>query len=101
QVLAERFPETAETQPELLAYHYTEADLGEQAVGYWQRAGQYAIQRSAYVEAISHLTRGLELIKILPETVERIGQELGLQMSLAPALAVTKGLAALETGHVL
>ena len=63
QVLEARFPETAETQPELLAHHYTEAGLAEQAIPYWQRAASRAIQRSANVEAISHLTKGLELLK--------------------------------------
>ena len=62
QVLEEQFPETAETQPELLAQHYTEAGLSEQAIDYWQRAGQRASERSAYVEAIAHLTKGLELL---------------------------------------
>jgi class 3 adenylate cyclase len=47
QVLAERFPETVETQPELVAHHYTEASLSAQAIPYWQRAGQRAIARSA------------------------------------------------------
>ena len=55
--LVQRFPETAESQPELLAHHYTEAGLGEQAIGYWQRAGQHANERSAHAEAIVHLTR--------------------------------------------
>src|SRR5919108_5429433 len=59
QVLAEHFPEIAETQPELLAHHYTQAGLTEQAISYWQRAGQQASERSAYLEAIQHLTRGL------------------------------------------
>ena len=68
QVLAERFPEMAETQPELLAHHYTEAGLSAPAVGYWQRAGQRAIQRSANLEAMSHLTRGLEVLAALPDT---------------------------------
>jgi class 3 adenylate cyclase len=58
QVLAERFPEIATTQPELLAHHYTAAELHAQAVTYWQRAGDQASKRSAYVEAISHLTQG-------------------------------------------
>ena len=53
QVLEERFPDTKETQPELLAHHYTEAGLIEQAIPYWQQAGERAIQRSANVEAIS------------------------------------------------
>src|SRR5262245_11412724 len=40
QVLEEQFPETAETQPELLAQHYTEAGLTEKAIHYWHQAGQ-------------------------------------------------------------
>ena len=43
QVLEARFPETVETQPELLAHHYTEAGSQQQAVPYWQRAGERAI----------------------------------------------------------
>ena len=54
QALEAQFPETVETQPELVAQHYTAAGCNEQAVHYWQRAGQHASDRSAYVEAISH-----------------------------------------------
>jgi TOMM system kinase/cyclase fusion protein len=96
QVLVERFPETADTQPELLAHHFTEAGLGATAVGYWQRAGLRGMQRSAYVEAISHLTTGLELLSTLPETAERTLQELILQTNLGPALMATKGFGAPE-----
>src|SRR5262249_60189475 len=71
QVLVERFPETGETQPELLAHHYTEAGLAEPAIGYWQRAGQQASERSAYLEAISHFTTGIALLKTLPQTPAR------------------------------
>src|SRR5713101_3060708 len=55
QVLEARFPAVCATQPELLAHHYTEAGLHPQAIPYWQRAGQRAIERSAHVEAISTL----------------------------------------------
>jgi class 3 adenylate cyclase/predicted ATPase len=96
--LAERFPEVA-TTPELLAYHYTEAGLGEQAVPYWQRAGERAIQRSAHVEAIQHLTKGLEVLKTLPQTPEHIQQELTLHIALGAPLIATKGFAAAEVGH--
>jgi predicted ATPase len=96
QVLTERFPETMETQAELLAHHYTEANLIEQAIPYWQRAGQKATQRSANVEAIAHLTKGLELLKPLPHTPERIQQELRLQLALAPPLIATKSYTAPE-----
>jgi class 3 adenylate cyclase/predicted ATPase len=96
QVLVAQFPETTATQPELLARHYTEAGLAEQAIGYWQKAGQHANARSAHVEAISHLTQGLALLATLPETPIRSQQELDLQIALGVALAATKGFAAHE-----
>jgi predicted ATPase len=89
-VLAERFPETAEIQPELLAYHYTEASLGEQAVGYLQQAGQRPIDHSAYAEAIGHLNKGLEVLGVLPDTSKRAQRELALQTALGLVLTATK-----------
>ena len=96
QVLEQQFPETVETQPELVAHHYTEAGLSAQAVPLWQQAGQRAIQRSANVEAISHLTHGLDVLTSLPGTQERSQQELTLQATLGTALMATKGWAAPE-----
>jgi class 3 adenylate cyclase/predicted ATPase len=100
QVLAEQFPETKETQPELVAHHYTEAGLTEQAILYWHRAGQRAIERSANVEAIRHLTKGLELLNTLPDTPERTQQELDLQFALGTPLIASKGYAAPEVEYV-
>ena len=99
QVLAEQFPETVETQPELVAHHYTEAGLIAQAIPYWQQAGQYASQRGANAEAVSHLTTGLELLKTLPDTPARTQQELTLQLALGALLTATKGFAAPEVEH--
>ena len=99
QVVEARFPEVCETQPELLAHHYTEAGVLAQAVPYWQRAGQRALERSANLEAIAHLTTGLELLATLPDTPERAQQELDLQTILGPALINTKGQAAPEVLH--
>jgi class 3 adenylate cyclase len=96
QVLESQFPETAEAQPELLAHHYTEAGCVEQAIPYWQQAGQRAIQRSANVEAVNHLTRGLALLTLLPDTPERTQRELAFHLSLGAQLTVTKGYAAPE-----
>ncbi len=96
QLLETHFPEAVETQPELVAHHYTEADCPEQSVVYWQRAGQHASTRSAYVEAIAHLTKGLELIPTLPDTPERTQRELDLQIALGPTWMVTQGYAAPE-----
>src|SRR5262245_40170944 len=76
QVLEAQFPETAETQPELLAQHYTEARLPEQAIRYWQRAGQRALQGSAYTEAVAHLRQGLAAYLA---TGSKAFQPLGLQ----------------------
>jgi class 3 adenylate cyclase/predicted ATPase len=101
QVLEEQFPEAAATQPELLAHHYTEASLTRPAIGYWQRAGQQAVRRSAYVEAISHFSTALELLKTVPDTSERTQQELSLQIALSVPLAATKGYAAPEVEGVL
>jgi TOMM system kinase/cyclase fusion protein len=100
QVLEERFPDTTETQPELIARHYTEAGLIGQAVPYWQRAGQRTLERSANVEAIGHLTKGLELLESLPDTPERAQHELPFQITLGSALAVTRGYAAPEVAKV-
>jgi DNA-binding winged helix-turn-helix (wHTH) protein/predicted ATPase len=99
QVLAEQFPETARLYPELLAHHYTEAGLAEQAIPYWQQAGQRALERSANSEAISHFTKGLELLQSLPETPERIQQELTLHLALGAPLMMLKGHTAPEVGH--
>jgi predicted ATPase len=63
QVLEPQFSALVETQPELVAQHYTTAGCTEQAVVYWQRAGQQASERSAYLEAVSHLTTGIECSK--------------------------------------
>jgi predicted ATPase len=97
--LEARFPETVETQPELLAYHCTEAGLAAQAIEYWQRAGERSTARSAYVEAVAHLTKGLEVLQMLPDTPERAQHELDMQLALGQALAVTKGAGAPEVGH--
>jgi predicted ATPase len=99
QVLESQFPETAEAQPELLAHHYTEAGLTEQSVTYWYKAGQRAIERSAHVEAIAHLRQGLELLKILPETLERTRREVDMLIALGASLLAVKSYSAPEVGE--
>jgi predicted ATPase len=99
QVLEAQFSETAEAQPELLARHYTEAGLTEKAVHYWHHAGQRAIERSAHVEAVSHLRTGLEVLKTLPETPERVQREIDLLVALGASLFATKGSAAPDVGE--
>jgi predicted ATPase len=94
--LEQRFPERCSTQPELLAQHYTEAGLLQQAIPYWQRAGERAIQRSANVEAIAHVQRGLALLSTLPDTPQRAQRELDFLSIVGPAWLSTTGYAAPE-----
>src|SRR5262245_39647770 len=94
------FPLLCETEPELLAHHYTEAAVPAQAMPYWQQAGQRAIERSANVEAISHLSKALEVLGLLPDTSERTRQELTLQRALGASLLTTRGFSAPEVEHV-
>jgi class 3 adenylate cyclase len=86
RALEERFPSLAETQPQILAHHLTEARSLEKAVRYWCFAGQQSTAKSALVEAIAQLRRGLLLISDLPDSRERTQQELDLQVTLAGAL---------------
>jgi DNA-binding winged helix-turn-helix (wHTH) protein/class 3 adenylate cyclase/predicted ATPase len=95
-VLAERFPEVTERQPELLAHHYVKAGMGAESIPFWQKAGQRAIERSANQEAVNHLSRGLKMLKSLPEGPERELQELELLLRLGTALVATRGHASPE-----
>jgi predicted ATPase len=81
QALAGYFPVLTKTQPELLAHHYTEAGCTALAIAAWQRAGELAAERSAYVEAIAHFSKGLALLRDLPDTAERSEQELAAACS--------------------
>jgi class 3 adenylate cyclase/predicted ATPase len=96
QVLESQFPETTETQPELVAHHCMEAGLTNQSVTYWYKAAQHAVERSAHVEAISHLRTGLALLQTLPETQERTQREVDMLIALGASLLATKGSGAPE-----
>jgi predicted ATPase len=95
-----RFPETSATQPELVAHHYTEAGLVELAIPYWYQAGQHGVRRSAHLEAISHLEKALALLHTLPDTLERVQQELDVQLTLGIPLSATRGYAVPEVAHI-
>jgi predicted ATPase len=69
-------------------------------VDYWYKAGQKATQRSAYVEAVNHMTQGLEMLKTLPDSPERLAQELELQIALGPAVVPIRGIGAQEAETV-
>jgi class 3 adenylate cyclase/tetratricopeptide (TPR) repeat protein len=96
--LEKKFPEVLASQPQLLAHHCTEAGLAEKAMGYWLRAGQQAIARSAMSEAVALLQRGLAVLDGLPHDPSHEERELELQAALVPALIAIKGYSAPEVG---
>jgi serine/threonine protein kinase/tetratricopeptide (TPR) repeat protein len=91
QALLEQFPEVVETQPEVLAHHYTEAGEYEPALRHWLRAGIRASLHSANQEAVSHLQYALKLLGSLPDTAQRSHQELQLLLALGIPLSQMQG----------
>ena len=100
ETIEEKFAELAESQPEVLAQHYTEASQSRKALQDWLTAGVRALQRSANAEAISHLRRGLSLAEQFPEGESRAQLELQLQSAIGPALIALKGSGDSEVGAV-
>jgi predicted ATPase/class 3 adenylate cyclase len=98
QTLEQHFPERVAREPELLAHHFVEGHQIEHALGYMLKAGARAIERSANVEAIRHLTRGLLALSTLPESVVRDRLELAFQTAIGTSLIAVKGYSASETG---
>jgi len=97
ETLESQFTEIAESRPELLAHHCTEAGLIEKAAGLWGKAGQRSLARSALAEAAAQLTRALGQIAALPPTTELRREEIKLQVALMTPLIHVKGYAAPET----
>lgn len=99
ETLEQSFPEIVETEPELLARHFSEANVAEQAINYFLQAGKRSQERSANTEAISQLRSGLELIDSLEESTQRDQQELGLLTTLGVVYMATLGWASNEVGE--
>ncbi|WP_426616075.1 AAA family ATPase [Bradyrhizobium sp. McL0616] len=100
RVLEDGFRDIIVNDPEILAHHFTEAGLLEQATDYWLNAGKRAIGRSSNAGAVEHLTRGMELTQQLPSSPQRDRKELDFYLALGPAVAATEGDAAPETSRV-
>ena len=96
-ILEHDFPELAENQPEVLAFHYQEAGNHQLAIRCWFKSGQRALAHSANVEAIANLRKALRLLNGLPETPERIKQEIDIQLALGIPLIAVQGYASAET----
>ena len=91
QAITELMPKVVETQPELLAHHYAQAGLIDDAIAYGLRAGQRSAARSANEEAITHYTKALELLATKSAGVERDRQELELLIALGVPTIKARG----------
>ena len=99
QVLAEMYPEKAEREPELLAYHLTESGQSEPAARFWLKAGKQAAITGANLEAIGHLRRGLGVVQGNAPLPDRGQMELELRIALGTALIAAKGYAVQEVNE--
>jgi serine/threonine protein kinase/tetratricopeptide (TPR) repeat protein len=98
QLLQQDFPAVAEAEPELMAHHCERGGLVSEAVDYLLGAGVRAMLRSAQLEAMSHLNKGLDLLLGLPESPERVGRELLLRSVLVVVLGAIRSWGAPEVG---
>jgi predicted ATPase/class 3 adenylate cyclase len=87
----QKFPEVVQTQPEIVAYHYTQARNFEKALHYWYEAGKRSAARSAHNEAAGHLIQGLKQIPNVDDPTLRNKSELLLQTALGNSLRSIKG----------
>ena len=90
-VLLDEFPDQASTEPELVARHLSLAAQPKRAVGFWLLAGQRARERSAHVEAIAHLEKGLGELRLLDRSATRDEQEFSIRTALGASLAASRG----------
>ncbi|MBV9970951.1 MAG: AAA family ATPase [Xanthobacteraceae bacterium] len=100
RVLESRFLHLVDSQPEIIARHFTEAGLVDRAIDYWLKAGNLALSRSANAEAVKHLREGLRLTESQPQSARRFRHELDLYLALGPATAATEGDSAPETVRI-
>jgi predicted ATPase len=91
RTLEERYPDIVAAEPEILAYHLTEAGLIAPAIDYWRRAGEHSLTRSAYNEAVKQLTRAIEMLRSTPETPEILGEELETWMQMVAGAPRSEG----------
>ncbi len=100
RVIVEQFPDTVETQPEIVAHHFTEAGIAEEATDYWLKAGQRATRLSSNLDSISHFERGLSLLDSIDDPTQRARIEYRFCLALLTPLIAAKGYTAPELEKV-
>lgn len=97
ETLCDRFPVTAESEPAVVAHHFTQSGLAELAAEWWAKAGEQAHGRAAYVEAAAHLTKALNLAEQFTDGPAQRSLRLRVLVAYANVLMVSKGYHAPET----
>ena len=96
EALSLRYTPGHDARPELLAHHYTQAGEARRGLHFWLLAGQRARERSAYVESIDHLHKGLELVQSLPANPIHDELELSFRLPLSASCVAVKGYSSTE-----
>ncbi|MBR1271939.1 AAA family ATPase [Bradyrhizobium sp. AUGA SZCCT0222] len=99
KALEEGFPDRASTEPEVLAYHFSQADLIQLAIKYWQAAAKRAAERAGNVEAVDYYDKALAILQTIPETPARDQQELMLLVGRGLPLTAIGSYAAPDVGE--
>jgi predicted ATPase len=96
EILRDRFTDTAAVGPQVLAHHFTQAGLIEPAIEWWGKAGDQALSRSAYTEAVAHFSASLKWADALLDPADRMRRQLDFLVKLGPALMVARGYGSAE-----
>jgi predicted ATPase len=99
EALQTHSPELVDSEPEVLARHYSEAGLVEKSVSYWGKAGRRSAARSVMAEAAAQFQKGLDQLALMPDSPERRRQGLELRTGLGAALMIVKGFAHFRQRH--
>ena len=99
ETLRDQFPDRADAEPEALAHHFTQAGMSEEAIEYWGMAGDQALRRSAFQEAIAHLGKAIEMADKAGggQAAGVSGQQLHMRVAYGNALMAARGHGAPET----
>ncbi len=97
ETLRKKFPDVVEAEPELLAHHFTQAGLSEPAIEYWGKAGDLALRRAAFNEAIARLGKAIEMTETSVGEKEGPGGKLKLQVAYGNAMLSARGHGSPET----
>jgi class 3 adenylate cyclase/tetratricopeptide (TPR) repeat protein len=92
-------PERAAAEPEIIAHHFTQGCLDDLAIEWWGKAGDQALRRSAFQEAIAHLGKAIAIADKAAgaDAPTASSRRLKLQTDYGQALIWSKGFAAGET----